>query len=79
MDKGLASIEWDVVDLALVGALLGMLVGLLFCCCQMVMSPTHGPDPHVVRDPAIGGVVGTLLLTTLAMIRNRIMRPRNFR
>ena len=79
MDKGPAPIEWDVVDLALVGALLGMLVGLLFCCFQMVMSPTHGPDTHMVRDPAIGGVVGTLLLGTLAMIRNRIMRARNFR
>ena len=77
MDKGPAPIEWDVVDLALIGALLGMLGGVLFCCCQMVMSPTHGPDPHMVRDPAIGGVVGTLLLGR--MIRLRIMRPRNFR
>jgi len=79
VSKGPPPIEWNVVDLALVGALLGMLAGVLFCCCQMVMSPTHGPDPHMVRDPAIGGVVGTLLLSTLSMIRNRIMRPRNFR
>ena len=82
MDKGQAPIEWNIVDVALValvGALLGMLVGLLFCCCQIVMSPMHGADPHMVRDPAIGGVVGALLLGTLSMIRNRIMRARNFR
>jgi uncharacterized membrane protein len=77
MDKGPALIAWDVVDFALVGALLGMLTEVLFCCCQIVMSPTHGPD--VVMDPAIGGVVGTLLLGTLSMIRNRIMEPRHFR
>jgi hypothetical protein len=77
MNKGPAPIEWDIVDLALVGALLGMLAGALFCCCQIVMSPTH--DPHMLRDPAIGGVVGALLLSTLSMIRNRIMRARNFR
>jgi len=77
MNKGSAPIEWDIVDLALVGALLGMLVGALFCCCQMVMNPTQGPQ--MVRDPAIGGVVGALLLGTLSMIRNRIMRARNFR
>jgi hypothetical protein len=79
MDKGPAPIEWDIVDLALVGALLGMLVGALFCCCQIVMSPMHGAAPHMVRDPAIGGDVGALLLGTLSMIRNRIMRARNFR
>jgi hypothetical protein len=78
MDKG-PPIEWDIVDLALAGALLGMLGGVLFCCCQIVMSPTHGADPHMVRDPAIGGIVGALLLGTLFMIRNRIMRARNFR
>jgi hypothetical protein len=33
----------------------------------------------MVRDPAIGGVVGALLLGTLSMIRNRIIRARNFR
>jgi hypothetical protein len=79
MNKGPAPIEWDTVDLAFVGGLLGMLVGGLFCCCQIVMSPTHGADPHMVRDPAIGGVVGALLLGTLSMICNRIMRARNFR
>ena len=79
MDKGPAPIEWDIVDLALVGALLGMLVGILFCCCQMLMSPTHGADPHMVRDPAIGGGIGALLLGTLSMIRNWIMEARNFR
>jgi hypothetical protein len=79
MDKGPAPIEWDIVDLALAGALLGMLGGVLFCCCQIAMSPTHGADPHMVRDPAIGGIVGALLLGTLFMIRNRIMRARNFR
>jgi len=79
MDKGPAPIEWDIVDLALAGALLGMLGGVLFCCCQIAMSPTHGADPHMVRDPAIGGVVGALLLGALSMIHNRIMRARNFR
>ena len=80
MNKGPAPIEWDIVDLALAGAFLGMLGGVLFCCCQIVMSPTHGADPHMVRDPAIGGIVGALLLLgTLSMIRNRIMRARNFR
>jgi hypothetical protein len=63
MDKEPAPIEWDIVDSALVGALLGMLVGALFCCCEMLMSPSH--DPHMVRDPAIGGVVGALLLVSL--------------
>jgi hypothetical protein len=63
MDKEPAPIEWDIVDSALLGALLGMLVGALFCCCEMVMSPPH--DPHMVRDPAIGGVVGALLLVSL--------------
>lgn len=76
MDKGPAPIEWDIVDLALVGALLGMLVGLMFCCCQMIMSPAHGADPHMVRDPAVGGIVGALLAGTLSVIRNRIMRAR---
>jgi hypothetical protein len=79
MDKVPAPIEWDIVDFALVGALLGIVVGGLFCCCQMVMSPTHVADPHIVRDLAIGGVVGALLLGTLSMIRNRIMWARNFR
>jgi uncharacterized membrane protein YkvI len=69
MDDGPAPIEWDIVDLALVGA--------LFCCCQIVMSPLH--EPHMLRDPVIGGVAGALLLGTLSMIRNRIMRARNFR
>ena len=77
MDREPAPIEWDIVDSALLGALLGMLVGALFCCYQMLMSPPH--DPHMVRDPAIGGVVGALLLGTLSIIRNRIMRARNFR
>jgi hypothetical protein len=63
MDKEPAPIEWDIVDSALLGGLLGMLVGALFCCCQILMSPLH--DPHMVRDPAIGGVVGALLLVSL--------------
>jgi uncharacterized membrane protein YkvI len=54
-----------------------MLAKVLFCCCHMLMSLTH--DPHMLRDPAIGGVVGALLLGSLSMIRNRIMRVRNFR
>jgi hypothetical protein len=65
MGKEPAPIEWDIVDSALLGALLGMLVGALFCCCQMLMSPLH--DPHMVRDPAIGGVVGALLLVSLSL------------
>ena len=77
MDQEPAPIETDIVDSALLGAILGMLVGALFCCCQLVTSPTHAP--HMVRDPAIGGVVGALLLGTLSMIRNRIIRTRNFR
>jgi uncharacterized membrane protein len=77
MDEGPAPIEWDIVDLALVGALLGMFFGALFCCCQIVMSPLH--EPHMLRDPVIGGVADALLLGTLSMIRNRIMRARNFR
>ena len=77
MNKGPAPIEWNVVDFALVGALLGMFFGVLFCFCQIVMSPPH--DPHMVRDPAIGGGIGALLLGTLSMIRNWIMEARNFR
>jgi hypothetical protein len=77
MDKGPAPIEWDSVGLALVGALLGMLAGALFCCYQMLISPMN--DPHLVRDPAVGGAVGALLLGTLSIIFNRIMRARNFR
>jgi hypothetical protein len=77
MDQGPAPIEWDIANSALLGAILGMLVGALFCCCQIVMSLTH--PPHMVRDPAIGGTVGALLLVSLAMIRNRIMQARNFR
>ena len=79
MDKRPAPIEWDTVNLALAGAVLGMLVGALFCCSQMVMSPAHGANTHMVRDTAIGGVAGVLLLGTLSMIRNRIVRTRNFR
>jgi uncharacterized membrane protein len=77
MDEGPAPIEWDIVDSALVGALLGMLVGALFCFCQIVTSPTHAP--HMLRDPVIGGVVGALLLGSLSMIHNRIMWAKNFR
>lgn len=76
MNKAPAPIAWDIVDFALVGALLGTFVGAVFCCYQMTM---HGADSHVVRDSAIGGVVGALLLGTLSMLRNRIMRSRNFR
>ena len=79
MDKVPAPTEWDIVNFALVGALLGIVAGGLFCCCQMVMSPTHVADPHIVRDLAIGGVVGALLLGILTVIRNRIMWARNFR
>jgi hypothetical protein len=79
MGKVPAPIEWDTVDLALVGALFGMLVGGVFCCCHMLMSPTYDAGSYMVRDPAIGGVVGALLLSTLSMIRNWIMRARNFR
>jgi uncharacterized membrane protein YeaQ/YmgE (transglycosylase-associated protein family) len=68
MDKGRAPIKWDVVDLALVGALLGTLVGGMFCCYQMAM----GADSHILKYSAIGAVVGALLLGTLSMIRNRI-------
>jgi hypothetical protein len=77
MDEEPAPIEWDIVDSALVGALLGMFFGALFCFCQIVMSPPHAP--HMLRDPVIGGVVGALLLGSLSMIHNRIMRARNFR
>jgi uncharacterized membrane protein YkvI len=77
MDKEPAPIEWDIVDSALLGVLLGMFFGALFCCCQMLMSPLY--EPHMLRDPVIGGVAGALLLGTLSMIRNRIMRARNFR
>jgi xanthosine utilization system XapX-like protein len=79
MDKGPAPTEWDIVNSALLGVLLGMLVGVLFSLCQVVMSPTHDVDPHLVRDPAVGGVVGVLLFSSLAKIRNRIMRARYFR
>jgi hypothetical protein len=63
MDKEPAPIEWDIVDSALLGVLLGMFLGALFCFCQIVMSPPHAP--HMLRDPAIGGVIGTLLLVSL--------------
>jgi hypothetical protein len=63
MGKEPAPIEWDIVDSALLGALLGMFFGALFCCCQIVMSPLH--ELHMLRDPAIGGVVGALLLVSL--------------
>jgi hypothetical protein len=76
MRKGPAPTEWNVVDVALGGALLGILVGALFCCFQMV---TSGAGLHIVRDSAIGGVVGVLVLGTFALIRNRVMRTRNFR
>ena len=76
MDKRPAPIERDLINSALVGALLGMLAGVLFCCGQMLMSLTH--EPHMVRDPAIGGVVGALLLSTFSMIHNRIVRARDF-
>jgi hypothetical protein len=72
MDKGRAPNESNVVDLALVGALLGTLVGRMLCCYQMAM---HGADSHIIRYSAVGAVVGTLLLGTLSMIRNWI----NFR
>ena len=76
MDKRPAPIGWDIVDFALPGALLGVMVEGMYCCYQMVMS---GADFHIVRDSAIGGVVGALLLSTLSMIRNRIMGAKNFR
>ena len=65
-----------IVDFALGGALLGVMVGGMYCCYQMVMS---GAASHIVRDSAIGGVVGALFLGTLSMIRNRIMGAKNFR
>jgi hypothetical protein len=77
MNKGPPLTEWDIVNSVLLGNLLGMLAGALFCCCQMLMSLTH--EPHMVRDPAIGGIVGALLFSSLTMIRNRIMRARYFR
>ena len=79
MGKGMTPIEWDSVSFSLAGALLGLLVGALFCCCQIVMIPTHGADLHLVRESAVGGTVGALLLGTLSVMRNRIMRARNFR
>jgi hypothetical protein len=68
--------EWDIVELALLGALVGMVVGGVFCCFLMLVSSTHGAD-HFVRDPVIGAVVGVLLLSAYALIRNRIRGVRN--
>jgi hypothetical protein len=77
MDKGPAPSRWDISDFARVGALLGTLVGGLFCCYQMTM---RGADSHIVRDSTIGGVIGTLLLLgALSTIRNRIMGAKNSR
>ena len=69
MDTRPAPIEWDIVNFALLGALLGTFAGGVFCCYQMVM---HGAASHIVKDAAIGGIVGAILLGTLAMIRNWI-------
>ena len=80
MDEEPASIsDWDIVDFALLGTVLGFLVGALCCCCQLVMNPTHNADFDLVRDAAVGGVVGALLLSLICIIRNRIRRATNFR
>jgi hypothetical protein len=71
MAKRAAPIEWDTASFALVGCILGMLIGALFCLCQMIMTPLH--DSHMARDPAIGGAVSALFLGSLSMIRNRII------
>jgi hypothetical protein len=76
MRKGPTPTEWNVVNVALGGALLGILVGALFCCFQMV---TIGAGLRIIRDSAIGGVAGVLVLGIVALIRNQIMRARNFR
>ena len=76
MNKKSAPSAWDIVDFALGGALVGTFAGGMFCCYQMIL---HGADAHIVRDSVIGGVVGAYLLGTLSLIRNRIMRARNFR
>jgi predicted membrane protein len=76
MTKRPSPIEWDIVTFAFAGALLGVFVGGVFCCYQMAV---HGADSHIVKDSAIGGLVGTLVLGTLSMIRNQIMRIRDFR
>jgi hypothetical protein len=71
MRKKPAPIKWEVVDFALIGGVLGIAAGAVFCCVQMVIS---GADFHLVRDLAFGAVVGVLLLGTLALIRNWIVR-----
>jgi hypothetical protein len=75
MVKRPAPTEWDAVEFAFGGALLGMVVGGMFCCYQMAM---HGADIHIVRDSIIGGTIGTLLVGTLPIIRNRMVRARKF-
>jgi hypothetical protein len=79
MNKGPAPTEWDIVNSALLGNLLGMLAGILFCCYQIVMSPPHDAGYYMVRDPAIGAVSGALLFSSISKIRNRIMWARYFR
>jgi len=76
MAKGPAPTKWDVVNLGLAGGLLGVLIGAVFCCVQMAMN---GADLHIVRDGAIGGIVGILALGAFAVIRNRIMVAKDFR
>jgi hypothetical protein len=61
----------DIVDAAFAGALVGLMIGGIFCCYQMLMN---GADLHIVRDAASGAVVGALLLGTLSLIRNWIVR-----
>ena len=68
-NKRPAPTRWNTFDLAIFGALFGMPVGGMFCCYQMMM---HGAEAHIVRDLAIGGVVGAVLLGALSMIRNWI-------
>jgi hypothetical protein len=80
MDEDPTSInEWEIVDFALLGTILGFLVGAVCCCCQLVMNPTHNADFDLVRDAAVGGVVGALMLSLICIVRNRIRRATNFR
>jgi hypothetical protein len=58
MDESPPPTKWDIVDVILVGV-------VLFCCVQMIMS---GAEPQIIRDSAIGGIVGALLLGTLSII-----------
>jgi hypothetical protein len=71
MRKAPAPSEWNVVNVALGGALFGMVAGALFCCVQMA---TSGADFHLVRDATVGAAIGVLVPGTVALIRNRIAR-----